>query len=233
MNNNFGPKGRRGLPDQLRNFGRHLVYSEGTKTEPYYVENIKKCIASKYMVMPNDIQLVYASEGKSLNTIGLAKYAIKDVNNRLKNGEMIDHVWIFYDKDSFPKSHYDNAYKMINDLNIAKNDENIPCDARGIAWHSLPSNQCFELFLICYFHLSSSALVRTQYADMIDAFVHKKNKTFEYKKNLENIHSELINSGGSIKKAIANAKKLEKDNDIDNPSSKAYRFLEYFRLYLE
>ena len=32
----FRPKGRKNLPSELLNFGMNLVYSEGTKTEPYY-----------------------------------------------------------------------------------------------------------------------------------------------------------------------------------------------------
>lgn len=37
------PYGRRNLPTPtvLISFGRHLVYAEGTKTEPLYVEDLK------------------------------------------------------------------------------------------------------------------------------------------------------------------------------------------------
>ena len=44
----FRPKGRSNLPKELLNFGRNLVYSEGTTSEPNYVENIKESISSKY-----------------------------------------------------------------------------------------------------------------------------------------------------------------------------------------
>ncbi len=33
------PKGRSSLPKELLQFGRHLVYAEGTRTEPYYIES--------------------------------------------------------------------------------------------------------------------------------------------------------------------------------------------------
>ncbi len=44
---NIRPKGKNTKPVYMP-FGRHLVYSEGTKTEKKYVENLKKSIARKY-----------------------------------------------------------------------------------------------------------------------------------------------------------------------------------------
>ena len=233
MNEKISPKGRKNLPERLINFGRHLVYSEGTKTEPYYVENIKKCIAEKYKIGINDIEIINANQNGSLNTIGLVRYAIKDVANRLKNDETINHVWIFYDKDSFPKANYTNAHNKIQSLNCKKNEEHIPCDKNNIIWHSMPSNECFELFLMSYFNYQTSALKRTSYAGMIEKEVRKKFPSFTYAKNLTDIHSTLIKAGGTIKKAIRFCKKMEKENNIDNPSSKAYLFLEYFNRYLD
>ena len=46
-NFSFLPKGRRAIQDELVQFGRHLVYSEGTRTEPFYVDNIREKIADK------------------------------------------------------------------------------------------------------------------------------------------------------------------------------------------
>ena len=232
MSKTISPKGRRGIPDQLRNFGRHLVYSEGTKTEPYYVDNIKQCIADKYKTDVNKIELINANKGKSLTTVALAKFAINDVNKRVSNGETVDHVWVFYDKDSFRDEKYKKAFTLIDGLNVTKNDEGIRCDNRGTAWHSLPSNECFELFLLLYFNYETSASSRKGYSKKIDKMVQKSNPSFTYAKNLKNIHTTLINAGGSINNAIKFAKKLEKANWLDNPSSKAYQFLEYFKLYL-
>lgn len=233
MSEKISPKGRRGLPERLRNFGRHLVYSEGTKTEPYYVEDIKKCIADKYKVRPNDIEIIQGGKRRSRSTVSLANFAVKDVEERLQNGESIDHVWVFYDKDSFPEEDYLEAFKIINDRNTSINDEGIPCDSNSISWHSLPSNQCFELLLLLYFNYETSALNRKGYAKRIDALVQKTDKTFSYAKNLCGIHSKLIAAGGSINKAIRFGKRLEKEHGLENPSSRAYLFLEYFKLYLE
>ncbi len=233
MSSSFGPKGRRGIPDQLRHFGRHLVYSEGTKTEPYYVQNIKECIANKYKVRPNDIELISVGNGRSFNTKSLVKHAIKDVGKRIDNGELIDHVWIFFDKDSFPMDHYKEAHKLIVDKNTSISDEGVPCDKNGIAWHSLPSNECFELFLLLYFNYETSAGSRKTYAKRIETNVQKVIPGWRYAKNLQDIHSAMITAGGKISNAIKFGKRLEKNNGLDNPTSLVYRFLEYFHPYLE
>ena len=62
------PKGRRSIPDELMQFGRHLVYSEGTKTEPNYVESIKDEIATKYKCDINAIEIIIGNKDKSYNT---------------------------------------------------------------------------------------------------------------------------------------------------------------------
>ena len=58
------PKGRRSIPDELMQFGRHLVYSEGTKTEPNYVESIKDEIATKYKCDINAIEIIIGNKDK-------------------------------------------------------------------------------------------------------------------------------------------------------------------------
>ena len=88
----FKPKGRRAIPDELLALGKHLVYAEGTKTEPYYVQNIKNCIASRYNCEPNNIDIVLANGKKSYHTVSLVKYAKKDVEKRIQSGERINHV---------------------------------------------------------------------------------------------------------------------------------------------
>ena len=88
---NFLPKGRRGITDQLLQFGVHLVYMEGTRTEPYYVDNIKNRIAAKYSCKPNDIAIIKGSnDKKSRHTVELVNFALNDVKKRLqKNTQSI------------------------------------------------------------------------------------------------------------------------------------------------
>ncbi len=107
---------RNQLPHELQSIGRHLVYSEGTKTEPKYIDNIKRLIAKKYQVNHNSIEIIIANE-ESTNTIYLVEMAKNDVRNRLKNDEKIDHIWIFFDKDDFPIKNYNKANATIHKLN--------------------------------------------------------------------------------------------------------------------
>lgn len=115
-----GPKGRANLPKELLQFGVHLVYSEGTETEPKYVESIKKEIASKYNCKQNKIDIINAGEKKEHDTIYLVEYVKKDVLKRIKSGEQIDHIWIFFDKDDFPIKNFIEANKMIEQMNDSK-----------------------------------------------------------------------------------------------------------------
>ena len=233
----FTPKGRRSLPQELIQFGRHLVYSEGTKTEPYYVESIKNSISRKHMCRPNDIQIISVNkDGESYNTIKLFKYADSDVRKRVENGELIHHVWVFFDKDSFPKDDYDNAHKLIEEKNNSDN-ENVDGyrydKETGICWHSCWSNECFELWIYLYFNYLDSGVDRKQYRKMINDIPSLKRIGFEYEKNLKDIHNILMANGGSIDKAINSAKKLEKGNGTSNPSTGVYKFAEFFREYMK
>ena len=107
----FKPKCRRFIPDELLSFGRHIVYSEGTKSEPNYVKSIKKEIADKYNCAPNLIEIINGNSDLSYSTIGLIKFAEKDIKDRIENREKINHVWLFFDKDDFKKDDFIKACK--------------------------------------------------------------------------------------------------------------------------
>ena len=233
--NNFEPKGRKNLPTALLNFGNNLVYSEGIKTEPYYVENIKKCIAENFLIKPNDIAIIPVNkEKKSNNTIYLVKDAINDVNKRIKNGELIDNVWIFFDKDYF--TGYEKAFKKIDELNDSEKTNNNGFKYNkqtNVSWHYCWSNEAFELWLCLYFNYDQASHSRDDYEKILDNNPELKKVNFNYKKNLENIHTILTKAGGSIENAIKFAKKLNKINGRGNPSTGVYKFAEFFLPYMK
>lgn len=231
-----GPTGRKNLPVQLLQFGKHLVYSEGTKTEPYYVTDIKNCISKKYNCQPNEITIISVNEdGKSYNTTGLVSYAKDNVEKRLKNKEKIDHVWIFFDKDDFPKEKFIEADRVINEMNDS-NDNNIDGftynKETNISWHSCYSNEAFELWLLLYFNYCDSKLKRQDYIKKINEIKSLKAINFTYEKNLQAIHSTLVKNGGTLQNAIRNAKKLVTQNNMENPSTTVYLFAEFFKSYM-
>lgn len=232
MSNKIIPKGRKNLPQQLINFGRHLIYSEGTKTEPNYVENIKKLIAKKYNVHPNDVEIVKGNK-KSNNTIHLVNDALKDVKKRLKNNEIINHVWIFFDKDDFPIEDFNEACRKLERINNSKdkNDDGFNYETKtDITYHACYSNEAFELWLCLYFGYIHAALGRKQLIEYLDDKLTPYG--YEYGKNIENIHDILECVGGKLEKAIIYAKKLEV-NINKNPSTTVHNFIEYFKPYFK
>ena len=237
MSSILRPKGRENLPKEILKFGNNLVYSEGTRTEPYYVENIKKLIATKYSCKPSDIHIIPVNkDGDSYNTDGLVKYAFKDVDKRIKSGDNIDHVWIFFDKDDFPKSKFNNANQLIKAKNNSKklNDYGFHYDIKtGISWHSCWSNEAFELWLTLYFKLDSAKHHRSEYIEYLDSIFGKYHKGDSYQKNLVNIHDKLITCGGSLENAIKYCKKINKNYGNDNPSTGVVEFVEFFKPYFE
>ena len=230
----FGPKGRRAIPDELLNFGRHLVYSEGTKTELYYIESIKKSIATKYNCKTNDIEIINGNKDLSYSTIGLIKYGEKDIKRRIKNGERIDHVWFFFDKDEFEENDYSKACKYEEKINDSTNT-----NAEGfhynknneITYHCCWSNEAFELWLYLYFEYVDSQISRDEYVKKINKLPQLKKINFSYNKTQENIHQTFVKAGGSIDKAILSAKRLTDKNNYSNPSTAVWKFAEYFKPY--
>lgn len=231
----FGPKGRRNIPDELLQFGRHLVYSEGTRTEPLYIESIKKEIASKYNCQINDIELIIATKDESFNTIGLIKYGVEDVKKRLEKGEIINHVWFFFDKDDFPKKDFNDACLFEEKANNSKglNNDGFKYDKETqISYHCCWSNEAFALWLLLYFSYIDSSLNRKDYIKKLEEHNLLKKINFKYTKVSSDIHQVISKAGGSIQNAIKYAKKLVDMNNNQNPSTTVYVFAEYFYAYM-
>lgn len=102
----------------------------------------------------------------------------------------------------------------------------------GISWHSCWSNECFELWLWLYYDYCEAKLSRDKYKDKLDNQPCLKRIGFSYEKNKQNIHDILVKNGGNATNAIKFAKKLNKKNGIDNPSSGVFYFFEYFYAYM-
>lgn len=232
------PRGIKSQRKELYRSGRHLFYSEGTKTEPYFVNSIESSINYIYSKSNKGLCFANCNPKSSLSTLNLAKYAIDDATSRKLRGEQIDHVWIFFDKDDFSTSDYNSAIKKINAMNNSKhlNGENFKFNEKTeIVFHALPSNEAFELFLLLYFNLIENRMSRSDYSKKLEEYVRKKGIiiNFKYQKNLGNIHEILTNSGGSIKRAIKNAKIINKGSKYGCPSTRVCDFAEYILPYLD
>lgn len=217
-------KGRRDIPKSLMSFGRHLVYAEGTKTEPLYVDDLRALISEKLNVDKRSIEIVPVKLAKTKHTCELVEYAHNDVLSRLRKGESIDYVWIFYDKDCFED--FDKAYLMIKNL-----DSNYK---GGISWIPCWSNECFEVWVYHYYEKLTTPLPREEYINKINNFLKSKGCKEKYSKTRTDLHHFLTLNGGDINKAIKWMKEADNGKDKKpNPSSGVYQFAEYIIAYLK
>ena len=217
------PRGRRNIPTVLIPFGRHLVYAEGTKTEPLYVEDLKVFVSEVLNVKKEDIEIIPVKMSKSQHTVDLVEYAIKDVEKRKKKQEVITNVWIFYDKDDYKD--FDKAYRLIREQDEL--DGNID-------WKACWSNECFEVWVYHYFENLETPIERDQYITKINLFLRRNGCPKKYEKNMEDLHHFLSNYGGDIRKAMQLMKNKDVDSDIKpNPSSGIYQFAEFILAYID
>lgn len=217
------PKGRRNIPTVLIPFGRHLVYAEGTKTEPLYVEDLKVFVSEVLKVKKEDIEIIPVKMNKSQHTVNLVEYAIRDVEKRKKKQEAITNVWVFYDKDDYKD--FDTVYRLIREQDEL--DGNID-------WKACWSNECFEVWIYHYFENLGTPIERDQYIPKINAFLKKNGCPKKYEKNMKDLHHFLTKYGGDIRKATQLIKSKDVESDIKpNPSSGIYQFAEFILAYID
>lgn len=201
---------------------RYLIVCEGSKTEPFYFEGIKRQINSKYgnkirveNVSANRIEI----DGTGRNTEDLTNYAIiKRRNAKIPYG----HVWCVFDKDSFSDQQFNNAITLCNNNNI------------GAAW----SNEAIELWFILHFEYMNSSISRFAYIDKLNYWFGKfKINNGKYEKTLEDIF-DILNKHGDMTLAIKFAKKLEKKYNKGttpsnmNPATTVYELVEELLEYM-
>lgn len=174
---------------------RYLIVCEGTKTEPYYFQGIKRLIDQKYedTVTIKERKFNINIVGTGRNTEDLVNFTIEEIDKAKSLGELpYGNIWVVFDKDDFTEHQFNNAITQAK-----RNDYKV-------AW----SNEAIELWFLLYFEYLQSSVHRSQYID-------KLNEYFcifglgKYEKNLKNIY-EILNEFGNLDNAIANAKRLRK-----------------------
>ena len=176
----------------------HLIVTEGTDTEPLYFQAVKEVIDKKYRE-----RIHLDISGKGDNTLSLFRRAEKDV---LHSSTTYAHVWLVYDKDDFPKEHFDRTAEL--------------CKSRSsvdTTFHAIWSNQCIELWFLLHFMFLQSDLHRSEYWPKITEWL-KAKQLGTYFKNRPDMFQVLR---PYLDEAIQNAKKLEKINYGKTPSNSA------------
>lgn len=161
-----------------------LIFCEGEKTEPNYFRSFK--------VLPSITVEIF---GTGANTNSLVNEAIKKSQN-----DIYDEVWCVFDRDSFPKQNFNEAFHLAKNNNIK------------IAY----SNESFELWYILHFEYFNSGNPRNEYIKKLNHYLSEltKSKNYKYEKSSDSMYDLLLDKQ-SI--AIRNAKKLLKSYEVENP----------------
>lgn len=199
---------------------QYYIFCEGQQTEPNYFEGFKKWIEKNPIY--KDMVLIRI-EPCAANTIHVIEKAETYVlNHELKKGQ----IWCVYDKDNFPKEHFNKVEERANNLN-QKNP--------NLQYHVAWSNECIEIWFILHFVNYIANNHRTEYIRFLnDKF--KELNIGRYEKNLSDIF-DILMKYGDPKLAIRYAKKIIKDNEgkvsaMIAPGTKVYELVEELAKYL-
>ena len=196
---------------------RTIIYCEGTKTEPHYLQAIVNLIKEKYRQYAKDERIKLDQitiKGTARSGRSLYEYAID------KTAPDTKKVWLVYDKDDFPAEDFNVTPILVATHNKKSNTE----------YHAIWSNECFELWLLLHFIPLESNLSRTEYRRKLK----ENDKLPGYKKSDTNIY-DRINDKTSI--AIENAKLLNKKHGNITPSQMSpctmmFELVDWLRTYL-
>lgn len=169
-----------------------IIFSEGIKTEPFYIQGLTTQVNKKYSQFTSGDRITVIGTGR--NTRSLLNYARKTVKDKYSECKV---VWLMYDKDDFPYDDFDNTQFSV---------EGKECQQEyHVAW----SNECIELWFVLHFQPLFSHVGREQYYDILKRY-------FPYEKSLENIY-DILKDKTDI--AIINAKSLYDSYEECTPPS--------------
>ena len=144
-----------------------VIFSEGVKTEPYYIRGLTKQVNQKYAQFTSRDRIEVIGTGR--NTKSLLDYARKRVQKEFPECKI---VWLMYDKDDFPFDDFDNTQFSA--------EEKLSEQEYHVAW----SNECIELWFVLHFQQLFTHIGREQYRTILKQY-------FPYEKNLETVYDTL------------------------------------------
>jgi hypothetical protein len=196
---------------------RSIIFCEGTKTEPHYLQEIVTLINDKYKdyARKNRIELNDNIDvvGTGRSARSLFEYALQNVTTDTAE------VWLVYDHDDFPSKQFNETPAM------AEAQSKRGSISFNVAW----SNECFELWLLLHFIKLEANISRKEYI--------KKLKTYipGYHKSASDIFNQLKDKTDL---AITNAKEIERVYEKGTTPSKmapctlVYKLVEDLLSYL-
>lgn len=195
---------------------RHLIVTEGQKTEPLYFEEVRRRINNRFRGNLISVKVV----GVGMNTESLLEEAKRIASDDIDG---YTHVWVVYDKDSFP----DDSFNAVG----------VKCETACTSrtqFHAIWSNESFELWYLLHFEYLQSALGREMYTEKLDAYLRGAGLG-KYTKTRGDMFVALESH---LDTAISNAKRLEEIN-IDRtpaescPGTKVHHLLQELLPYAQ
>ena len=169
---------------------RTIIFCEGTKTEPYYLQAIVDLIKEKCRQYSKQehIKLDHIIiKGTGRSNTSLFSHAVE------KTSSDVAIVWLVYDKDDFPPDQFDNTPEMVKAHNKKSETK----------YHTAWSNECFELWLLLHYIRLESNINREEY----HAKLKEPGRLPGYKKNDKDVY---IKTKHLLNIAFKNAETLHK-----------------------
>ena len=182
------PKPATGTPRERFVKVTFLIATEGTKTEPNYLNALKEELEAT-----NRFNIEVSIEGKGKATKALVNKIVRQIENC---NQEYDRIWAVFDKDEFDD--FDEAISLAQSKKI------------NCAW----SNESFELWLLLHFKEVSTPTGRKDLFEELEQAIrnalHKNNPEaiFDLSKGNDRIY-ELVTSLGNEAKAIQRAAALK------------------------
>lgn len=187
---------------------RIFILSNGQLAEPQYFHDFRKHLKAR------NIKVLEYKRFRGKAPLEFIKAAVACKQQFQRAGEFfdedVDQFWCVFDVDDYWKQ---NQMDFRTAIALAKKS------GVRLAW----SNECFELWFLCHFDPSSSAVPRRDYHKKLEKYF-KDNKLGEYTKNMSQIFRPLW---AFQQAGIKNAKKLYvKDKVEKNPSTAVFLLVE-------
>ena len=164
-----------------------VIFCEGTKTEPNYLQSIVRRINEKYDNYTRQDRITVHGTGR--NTRGLLEFAQSAVRSEYPQTQ---EVWLVYDMDEFPSDHFDNTQFKAETLQ------------GPVEYHVAWSNECIEFWFLLHFQDLRADVPRSQYNSLLSGHLGEK-----YEKAMPDLY-DRIHAGEEV--AIRRARALYQEH---------------------
>ena len=197
---------------------RHLFVTEGTKTEPNYLNGMIETICQK---CGSSAKRQFLVIGEGDNTLNLLEKAESYQKN---NADGFQHVWILYDKDDFPPDSFDNTVGRCEALN-----KRYQAEGRELQFHAIWSNQCLELWLLLHYDYMHADIDRADYRKKLSEQMGR-----HYDKSDDSIFQTLLphmNTAVNNSEKLLNSFALELSPSAKAPCTNFHELIAFFKPY--